>query len=450
MGRRILLGTAREPEASRMRGFVLTALAGNAVAVLSLLIAVFAFQSTSLAAGRSEPAWIGVWGAAPALPSGSAVQRQTIRQIVRLSLGGQALRIRLTNELGSNPLVIGTVHMALPGPTLGSIDPTTDHVLTFGGQRSLVIQPGMPMISDPLMLKTNALQELVVSLFIKRYTGPTATHPSAMATTFLSDDGEENDVAAPTLKNATTSTERFFISGIEVLRQGGQTVVTLGDSITDGDRSTSDQNHRWPDFLADRLVREQCQVAVVNAGISGNRILHDVPALEYGPSALARLDRDVLSVAGVRTVFLLESINDIGIPGSSVLPEQTVSSADIIAGMIQIVTRAHARGVRAIGATLLPFAGTIYPGYYSAVGESTRQSVNQWIRNGRAFDGVVDLDAAMRDPAHPDQLAPAYDSGDHIHPNDLGYRKIADTVDLPALAGNERCGTSTLIKTKSR
>ena len=192
-------------------------------------------------------------------------------------------------------------------------------------------------------------------------------------------------------------------------------------------------NHRWPDFLADRLARERRQIGVVNAGISGNRILHDVPLFECGPSALARLDRDVFSVSGISTVILLESINDIGLPGSLVLPEQIVSATDITAGMTQIIARAHAHGVRVVGATLLPFAGTLYPGYYDTEGENKRQAVNRWIRESHSFDGIVDLDAVMRDPLHLEHLAPAYDSGDHLHPNDSGYQKIADSVDLSLL-----------------
>ena len=208
-----------------------------AIALCALcLMSALSFWQTALAAQSPDPAWIGVWGAPPTLPNGPAVQLQTVRQIVRLSLGGQALRIRLSNELGTSPLVIGTVHVALPGATLGSIDPISDRTLTFGGQRSVVMQPGMPVVSDPLTFATNALQEVVVSLFVTRYSGPTATHSTAMATTFLSDAGGQSEVAAPILKNATTSPARFFLSQVEVLRHGGQSVVTLGDSITDGDR----------------------------------------------------------------------------------------------------------------------------------------------------------------------------------------------------------------------
>jgi lysophospholipase L1-like esterase len=379
----------------------------------------------------STQQWVGVWGAPPAFPNGPSVEMEVIRQTVRLSLGGEALRIRLSNELGSSPLAIASAHVAMPGRTLGSIDPATDHALTFGGQRSVLIQPGMPMLSDPLTLKTDALQDIVISMFVTRQTGPTATHPTGAATTFMSDASD--DVAASTLKQATTSSARFFLSEVEVKRSGAQTVVALGDSITDGYRSTSDQNHRWPDFLAERITKADRPIAVVNAGISGNRILFDLPYAEFGPSALARLDRDVLSVSGVRTIVLLESINDIGTPGVSGIREQAVSAADIIAGMGQIITRAHTHGIRVIGATLTPFMGTGM-GYDSVEGEAKRQAVNRWIRDAHQFDGVVDFDAALRDPKRPDHLASMFDSGDHLHPNDAGYKKMADAVNLDMLS----------------
>jgi lysophospholipase L1-like esterase len=398
--------------------------------LLILSISPVAKGDTPRGDASSTPQWVGVWGAPPAFPNGPSVEMEVIRQTVRLSLGGEALRIRLSNELGSAPLAIASAHVAMPGSTLGSIDPATDHALTFGGQSSVLIQPGMPMVSDPLIVQTDALEDIVVSILVTRPTGPTATHRLGVATTFMSET--EDNVAAPILKQATTSSARFFLSGIEVKRSGAHTVVAFGDSITDGYGSTLNQNHRWPDFLSERLKRAGRPIAVVNAGISGNRILHDVPLAAFGPSALARFDRDVLSVPGVRTIILLESINDIGEPGASDLPEQTVSAADIVAAIGQIIARAHSRGIRVIGATLTPFADTD-GGYYSAEGETKRQAVNRWIREAQQFDGVVDFDLALRDPKRPDHLAPMFDSGDHLHPNDAGYKKMADSVNLDML-----------------
>lgn len=405
------------------------------LACLTLSISPLARSDTPHGDAPFTQQWVGVWGAPPAFANGPSVEMEVIRQTVRLSLGGEALRIRLSNELGSAALAVASAHVAMPGRDPGSIDPATDQALTFGGHRSVLIQPGMPMVSDPLTLKTEALQDIVISMFITRQTGPTATHPTAAATTFVSD--ATSDVAAPTLKQATTSSARFFVSGVEVKRSGAQAVVTFGDSITDGYRSSIDQNHRWPDFLAERLSKAGRPIAVVNAGISGNRILYDLPYAEFGPSALARLDRDAFSVPGVRTIVLLESINDIGTPGESGLLEQTVSAADIIAGMGQIITRAHAHGIRVIGATLTPFAGPDI-GYYSPGGEAKRQAVNRWIRDSHQFDGVVDFDTALRDPKRPDHLASMFDSGDHLHPNDAGYKRMADSVDLDMLSETTR------------
>ena len=403
----------------------------------ALLICPPAGAASAPASASAAPTWVGVWGAPPAQPTGPTVRMQIVRQVVRLSLGGQALRIRLSNELGAGAVAISSVHVALPGKELGSIDPTTDRILTFAGRESVLMQAGMPMLSDPLALRTESLQEIVVTLFVTRATGPVATHPLAMATSLISDAGP-GSVTAPTLDKVTPSAARFFLSEIEVLRPNAQAVVALGDSITDGYGATPDQNHRWPDFLAERLAKEHRPIAVVNAGISGNRILHDLPEAEFGPSALSRFDRDVLAVPGARTLILLESINDIGLPGSSALPEQAVSAADIIAGMEQIIARAHAHGMRVIGGTLLPFAGAAYPGYYDAENEKKRQAVNRWIREAHAFDAVVDFDAAMRDPDHPEQLLAAFDCGDHLHPNDAGYRKMAETMNLDVLVGLNR------------
>lgn len=374
--------------------------------------------------------WVGSWGAAPALPNGPEVTDQTIRQVVRLSMGGAALRIRISNELGTQPLVIGAAHVARPGAAAGSIDPATDRVLTFGGRPSITVPPGAPAVSDPVAMDAKALDSVAVSLFVPRDTGPAATHPLGRATAFIADG---DAAGAPTLSNPTTSTARFFLSGVDVVAPVGGAVVALGDSITDGYGSTLDANRRWPDVLAERLVQAGTPLAVVDAGISGNRVLHDMPEAQFGPAALARLDRDVLAVPGARTVILMESINDIGHPGSAALPEQAVSAEDIIAGLRQIVDRAHGRGLRILGATLTPYADTVFPGYFTAAGEATRQGVNRFIREGGAFDGVIDFDAVVRDPERPDHIAAVYDFGDHLHPNDAGYRKMGEAVDLKLL-----------------
>ena len=411
----------------------MTIATARAAATATCLAILATGRGRAAAQTPAEPVhWVGSWGAAPALPNGPEVTNQTVRQVVRLSLGGSALRIRISNELGTQPLVIGAAHVARPGQAPGSIDPATDRVLTFGGRPSVTLPPGAPALSDPVPMDAKALDSVAVSLFVPRDTGPTATHPLGRATAFIADG---DATGAPTLSKPTASTARFFLSGVEVAAPAGGAVVTLGDSITDGYGSTLDANLRWPDVLAERLVQAGTPLAVVDAGISGNRVLHDMPEAQFGPAALARFDRDVLAVPGVRTVIVMESINDIGHPGSAALPEQAVSAEDIIAGLRQIADRAHGRGLRVLGATLTPYADTVFPGYFTPAGEAMRQSVNRFIREGGAFDGVIDFDAVVRDPARPDHIAAEDDFGDHLHPNDAGYRKMGEAVDLKLLTG---------------
>ena len=382
----------------------------------------------------AAPHWVGSWGAPPAFPNGPEVTNQTIRQVVRLSLGGRAVRVRLSNEMGSGPLVIGAARLAKPGTAAGSIDPATDRVLTFAGRPGVTVPPGAPVLSDPVIMDVAALDQLAVSLYVPRDTGPAATHPLGRATTYLLDGGDKT--GAESLAGASTSTARFFLSGVEVDAPQATAVVTLGDSITDGYGSTLDADRRWPDVLAARLAAAHMAVGVVDAGISGNRVLHDLPEAQFGPAALARLDRDVLSVPGATSVVIMESINDIGHPTSAALPEQAVSADDITAGLAQIAARAHAHGLKVYAATLTPFADTIFPGYFSPEGEAKRQAVNGFIRLSRTFDGVIDFDVVVRDPARPDHILAAYDFGDHLHPNDAGYKKMGEAVDLTLFGGN--------------
>ena len=386
-----------------------------------------------LAAQLAAPAyaadqdWVGAWGASPAFPVGEELNKQTVREIARVSVGGPRVRVRFTNETGTQPLVIGAAHIAMAG-SAGAIQPGTDHALTFAGRPSITVPPGAPVLSDPVDLAVHALDSLAVSLFIARDTGPSVTHPLGRQTAYVSETGDFT--AAPTIPNATTTTERPYLSGIDIETPGQATraIVTLGDSITDGYGSTVDANKRWPDRLAERLAGRP--LAVVDAGISGNRVLHDVPEERFGPSALARLDRDVLAVPDAAFVIVMEGINDIGHSGSAGLPEQAVSADQIIAGLQQIVARAHEHDMKVLGATLTPYEGTIFAGYYTPEGEAKRQAVNRWIRESGAFDGVIDFDKVVRDPEHPAQVLPRYDFGDHLHPNDAGYAAMANSIDL--------------------
>jgi lysophospholipase L1-like esterase len=376
--------------------------------------------------------WIGSWGASDVFPVGSDVNYQTLRQFVRLSAGGKRVRVRFSNATGQYQLVVGAAHLAKPvaGGAPGVIDPATDHALTFGGAGAVTVAPGAEVVSDPVDIDLPPLSTLAISTFVPRWTGPAVIHLDGVATTYISNDADST--AAATLPSPHTSTSRFFVDEVDVEASGQPgTVVTLGDSITDGYRSQVDANHRWPDRLAERLAARSgaAPIGVVNAGVSGNRILHDHPEDLFGPSALARLDRDVLSTPGLRWVVLMEGINDIGHSTSAGLPEQDVTAEQIIAGMKQIVARVHAHGAKIYGATLTPYEGTVFHGYYQPEGEAKREAVNAWIRHGD-FDAVIDFDAAVRDPDHPTRIRADYDVGDHLHPNDAGYRAMGEAVDL--------------------
>ena len=384
--------------------------------------------------------WTGTWGASPAFPVGQEINNQTIRQFVRVSLGGTRVRVRFTNETGTQPLVIGSARVALADTAkdkAGAIKKESDHKLTFAGQDSITVPPGAPVVSDPVDMDLQDFSTLAISMFVPRWTGPAVVHPLAVQTAYISTTG---DFTADEKIAVTSMTKfRFFLSGVDVVPRGSNlaTIVTFGDSITDGYGATVDTDRRWPDRLAERLndptnknAKKGVGYAVVNAGISGNRLLHDLPPAMFGPSALARFDRDVLSVPGVSHVIILEGINDIGQPTSMSLSDQAVTVEQLQAAWGQLIDRAHGRGVKVIGGTLLPYQGTTFPGYWTAAGETQRQSFNTWIRENKALDGVIDFDGAMRDPAKPTFLKADLDCGDHLHPNDAGYKVMADAIDL--------------------
>ena len=372
------------------------------------------------------------WGASVVFPIGQEINYRTLRQFVRLSAGGKRVRVRFSNETGLFPLIIGAAHVAQPAANAvaGAIDPASDHTLAFGGAPGVTVAPGAAVLSDPVDMDLGPLSTLAVSLFVLRWTGPSVVHFDAVATTYMSGDGDFT--AAASIPSPKTSTSRYFLDEVDVEAAGQPAaVVTLGDSITDGYHSQVDANHRWPDRLAERLAARPnaAPVGVVNAGVSGNRILHDHPEELFGPNALARLDRDVLSVPGLHWVVLMEGINDIGHPASAGLAEQDVTADQIIAGMKQIIARVHAHGAKIYGATLTPYEGTVFHGYYQPEGEAKRQAVNSWIRGG-GFDAVIDFDAAVRDPDRPTRIRAEFDAGDHLHPNDAGYRAMGDAIDL--------------------
>jgi len=399
--------------------------------------------SPPLARAQNAGGWIGTWAASPQplwdaeFPVPLNVPRslwdQTVRQIVHVSVGGHRVRVVLSNAYGSRPLVIGAAHVALAGTGSG-IAAGSDRTLTFGGQASIAIPPGAPMLSDAVALDVPPLGDVAVSLYLPDQTPLTTMHWEGVQTAYISPAG--NFAGDPEMKAAATMKARVFLSGIMVDRAPGErALVTFGDSITDGANSTPDANHRWPDVLAQRLAKAGEHVAVLNEGISGARVLSD----RMGVNALARFDNDVLSQPHADTVILMMGINDIGWPDMALAPHEPAPSAEaIIAGYKQLIARAHLHGMRIIGATLTPFEdafkGTPFAGYYDAGKERKRQAVNQWIRGSGAFDGVIDFDAAARDPSNPAHILPAYDSGDHLHPQDGGYKAMADSIDLGMLA----------------
>jgi lysophospholipase L1-like esterase len=343
-----------------------------------------------------------------------------VRLIVHTSLGGNEVRVRLSNAFGTESLAIGAAHVALHSMNAGIVS-GTDRALTFSGSNSVSIPPGALVVSDSVKLDVPALSDLAVSLYLPGPTGQATWHAAAFSTNYISKAGDFTGAADLPVDHTVTSW--FYLTDVEVKSSKDTlAIVTFGDSITDGTRSTPDTNHRWPNLLAERLAEHHIKLSVVDEGIAGNRILHDLA----GPNALARFDRDVLTQAGAGYVTVLLGINDIGRSATG-QPPQPVSADEIIAGHRQMITRAHQQGLKIVGCTLTPFEGAAY---FSTEGETKRQAVNKFIRAGGAYDAVIDFDAVVRDPAHPERFLAMYDSGDHLHPNDAGYKAMADAIDL--------------------
>jgi lysophospholipase L1-like esterase len=370
-------------------------------------------------------------GVFPGDLSSAGFTDQTVRNVVWTSVGGRAARVRLSNTFGTQAVTFDQVDAGISAGG-AAVAAGTNHLVTFGGSKSVTIAPGAEVVSDPVRMRVPAETDLVVSLFTQAATGPATYHADAQQINYVSTPGDHAGSESGAAYT-TTSQSWYFLDDVDVQaspRIRG-TIVAFGDSITDGFQSTVNANARWPNDLARRILAGPSgQVhPVVDEGISGNRILND--SVCFGVNAQARFTRDVATRAGARYVVLLEGINDIGFsqtPNSGcTAPNTNVSAGQIIAGYRHLIAAAHEAGLKIFGGTLTPFQGA---DYYSAAAEAKREAVNQWIRTSGAFDGVIDFDAAVRNPASPLQLLPAYDSGDHLHPNDAGYQAMAAAIDL--------------------
>jgi lysophospholipase L1-like esterase len=406
---------------------------------IKMLLAATAMAATILpaiaadnATRRAAPFALAAW-AAPADYVGPALQAMTIRQVVRSTVAGEAVRVRLSNLYGTAPLAISSAHIGLHagGPAIAE---GSGRALMFHGAPGVTIAPGESVLSDWAPLQVGALRQLAVSFYLPGGAAVSTLHASAVATSYLVSG---KDVAGETVVPATeTDDSRYFLTDVEVgAAQSGRALVVVGDSITEGIGSTPDRNARWPDLLAERVqaVPAAGRLAVINAGSAGNRVLNDFGSPYVGPSTLHRFERDALDKAGVHWIILLQGINDISASELLAGPGDKVSVAQLIEAMQSLIGRAHAKGIRIWGATLLPRAGASGPRPHTGTMEAKRLALNAWIRSAGAFDGVIDFDALMRDPAQPARLLPAFDSGDHTHPNDAGYLAMANGVDLARL-----------------
>jgi lysophospholipase L1-like esterase len=371
----------------------------------------------------AQPAWGDGWVLPLGMPA--SLRDVTLRQVVTTSLGGDRLRVVVSNEYGQDPLKVGRL-------TVRAARADRAFTLQFQGTESTTVAPGARVVSDPVQLPTQAGDRLELDLYLPAPTSLAGFHWDARERSLLLRGDMAGRAEAASSQALTT---RAFIGELLVeSTRAPAAVVVIGDSITDGNGSSIGRDQRWPDHLARRLAPQG--IAVLNAGISGNRLVN----AGWGESALARFERDVLRHEGVRAVIVLLGTNDIGFPGSPFAPtEPAVTVAALARAFRQLVEQAHARGVRVAGATVPPFghslAGTPLEGHDSPQKEAMRQALNTWIRESRAFDAVIDFDAVLRDPAHPTRLRPDLDSGDHLHPGDHGYQVMAQAVDLQALLG---------------
>ena len=403
---------------------------GGRCIVLAIAAMCFAVRSEAQATN-----WVGSWATSQQRPepqnalAPEDMRDATLRQVVHLSVGGSQLRVHLTNAFGTAPLRISAAHIARPvSAASDSIDVATDKALTFSGRAEVTIPAGAEYVSDPVGFSATALSDLTITMHLDEAPAVETGHPGSRATSYVV---HGDIVSAASLEGAKKVEHWYQIAGVDVAASAqGAAVVTLGDSITDGHGATTNGNDRWPDVLAKRLLGTPATrtVSVLNHGIGGNRLLLD----GLGPNALARFDRDVVAQTGVRYVIVFEGVNDLGTltrdaPAS--VAEHKALVERIESAYEQMIVRAHAHGIRVIGATITPYGGSDYyhPG---AESEADRQAINQWIRDPKHFDALVDFDKVTRDPARPDHLNAALDSGDHLHPSATGYKAMGEAIPL--------------------
>ncbi|HBI68741.1 MAG TPA: SGNH/GDSL hydrolase family protein, partial [Massilia sp.] len=359
----------------------------------------------------------------PPSASTQSFTSQTLRLVVHTSIGGNRVRVRFSNEMGSTPLRIGAASIGVRSSSSAILQATL-RTLSFGGQSAITIPAGAPALSDPVELAVPAQADLAISLYLPGTVQATTIHDMALTSSYLSPAGDYTSSVSMPVSRSITSWP--FLTEVDV-DGTASTLVAIGDSLTDGARSTGNVNRRWPDYLVRRLqasLGAGGRIGVVNRGISANLLLNDyATALIAGRDVLERFDRDVLATAGVRYLAVLIGINDISYSSGS----NPIPAADMIAGYRQVIARAHAHGITVIGATLPPMEGFVY---YTAAREAVRRAANSWIRFSGEFDAVADIEAALRDPNDPARILPLYDSGDHLHPNDAGYQAMANAFPL--------------------
>ena len=411
-------------------------LLGRVIAVMALVVL--------LSAACVQPPWFATWYAAPqnynilypgvTVPP-LAISNQSIRQIVHTSHGGSLIRVKLSNFFGTTPVTFAEARIARSTGN-GGIDPATDHTLRFGGNSTVTLAPGEERWSDPVYLQVPTQSDLAISLYVPLNTPVVTTHTIGMQTNYLS-PGDQ--ASAAVMSNATATTMYFWLSEVDASTADAsgsvtdqathpyKVVVAFGDSITDGYGSTPNANHRWPNLLDNRVqaaAEDLGRASVVNAAIAGNRWIYD----GVGPAGVTRFAHDVAGVSGATHVMILLGINDIGI--GELIPQQNVSADQIIAAMQATIAQAKASGIKIYLGTITPYNGA---SYYDAAGEMKREAVNAFVRSANGADGVLDFDQIVRDPSNPTALLPAYDSGDHLHPNDVGYQAMANSIDLGVL-----------------